>query len=342
MAEISKITLPSGTTYDLRDDAARQAISAGFSLLVVETLPTASADTLGSIYLVSHNHGAGDTYDEFVTVKGGTASAPTYTWEKIGNTDVDLSGYSKTGHTHSVTTNVTVGDHTGLVTGGTVESSFNGTKADLTVKGTPTGSVTVTETSTGKNYTPKGSISGTAWTGSDTSFTGSYTPAGSISTPNITVATKNTSGSDVTVYSMSSAGSKTDGSYTASSYTPETYTVADGVLTITASNYTKEQVTLPTVTLPSRTQVNITASSSQPVFDGTQATITTSGTPKGSISAQGTFTGTDVKLAFSGNELTSAGEYTPTGNVTSTFNKTTSTITHSVTNNAVTSGENSK
>lgn len=34
MAEISKITLPSGNTYDLKDAVARQMISGGVSFIV--------------------------------------------------------------------------------------------------------------------------------------------------------------------------------------------------------------------------------------------------------------------------------------------------------------------
>ena len=37
MAEISKITLPSGTTYDLKDATARAAIAGGTSFLGVTT-----------------------------------------------------------------------------------------------------------------------------------------------------------------------------------------------------------------------------------------------------------------------------------------------------------------
>lgn len=57
----------------------------GIDIQVVESLPTTGAK--GIIYLVAHTHGDKDNYDEYVWV----ASKSTY--EKIGNTDVDLSGY---------------------------------------------------------------------------------------------------------------------------------------------------------------------------------------------------------------------------------------------------------
>ena len=59
----------------------------GIDLKVVESLPTTGAK--GVIYLVAHSHGSGDAYDEYVWVTVKKA------YEKIGNTDVDLSGYLK-------------------------------------------------------------------------------------------------------------------------------------------------------------------------------------------------------------------------------------------------------
>lgn len=57
-------------------------------LQVVKSLPTTGKK--GVIYLVAHSHSdSGDIYDEFVWVES------TKTFEKIGNTDVDLSAYVK-------------------------------------------------------------------------------------------------------------------------------------------------------------------------------------------------------------------------------------------------------
>lgn len=54
-----------------------------FDFEVVTSLPTTGVK--GVIYLVAHSHGTGDAYDEYIW----TGSA----YEKIGNTDIDLSGY---------------------------------------------------------------------------------------------------------------------------------------------------------------------------------------------------------------------------------------------------------
>lgn len=50
---------------------------------IVDSLPATGEN--GVIYLVAHSHGTGDAYDEYIW----TGSA----YEKIGNTDIDLSGY---------------------------------------------------------------------------------------------------------------------------------------------------------------------------------------------------------------------------------------------------------
>ena len=55
----------------------------GASFEVVDELP--SSGNPGTIYLIAHQHGAQDGYDEYIWVSGA--------WEKIGNTDIDLSQY---------------------------------------------------------------------------------------------------------------------------------------------------------------------------------------------------------------------------------------------------------
>ena len=59
----------------------------GVEFTVVDELPPTGE--AGIIYLVAHEHGEGDGYDEYIWV----ASADTGSFEKIGNTDIDLSGY---------------------------------------------------------------------------------------------------------------------------------------------------------------------------------------------------------------------------------------------------------
>lgn len=73
---------------DLSNFATKADVSAipKFAIKVVEELPTEDIST-STIYLMAHAHGEGDGYDEYIYVDS--------TWEKIGNTDVDLSDYLK-------------------------------------------------------------------------------------------------------------------------------------------------------------------------------------------------------------------------------------------------------
>lgn len=52
----------------------------------------ASASTMNKLYLTKPASGKEDNYAEFITVRTGTSSY-TYSWEKIGDVSLDLSGY---------------------------------------------------------------------------------------------------------------------------------------------------------------------------------------------------------------------------------------------------------
>lgn len=124
MADISKIKLPSGNEYDIKDAVAREMISGGISFIIAWTAtdyastsaPTAAKlDTIPAGAEVAYNNGANtatgtleagsttkakfyliysktqagnlDTYNEYVTVEDGS----NFIWEKIGDTQIDLS-----------------------------------------------------------------------------------------------------------------------------------------------------------------------------------------------------------------------------------------------------------
>lgn len=63
----------------------------------VESLPTTGSN--GVIYLVAHSHGTQDIYDEYIWI------SDSKTFEKIGNTDIDLSAYVKRSELTAITTN---------------------------------------------------------------------------------------------------------------------------------------------------------------------------------------------------------------------------------------------
>lgn len=82
-----QLTLTKGVTYATK--AELTSTIAGLTKLdfvvlgASEELPETGIK--GTIYLKPHTHGEGDSYDEFIWVND--------TYEKIGNTDIDLSGY---------------------------------------------------------------------------------------------------------------------------------------------------------------------------------------------------------------------------------------------------------
>ena len=91
----SKVTVPTnnnqltnGAGYQTASDVSTAIASAlenvtGIDFEIVQSLP--QTGEAGVIYLIAHAHGTGDSYDEYIYVNNA--------FEKIGNTDIDLSGY---------------------------------------------------------------------------------------------------------------------------------------------------------------------------------------------------------------------------------------------------------
>lgn len=63
----------------------------------VTSLPATGSN--GVIYLVAHSHGTQDIYDEYIWL------SESKTFEKIGNTDIDLSAYVKKSELTAITAN---------------------------------------------------------------------------------------------------------------------------------------------------------------------------------------------------------------------------------------------
>lgn len=125
MPDISKITLDSGTTYDIKDQVARDAIDqlnsfeyyicteasntpSGITwtkqgVTVTGTLVAAEA-TKYKIYLVPHTNGENNFFDEFLTVN---PSSGVYSWELIGSTSADIGDLGALAYKDSVTANFT-------------------------------------------------------------------------------------------------------------------------------------------------------------------------------------------------------------------------------------------
>lgn len=124
------------TEFDIREKAVRYLISASgdqytyeqiaslhnLEIRSVNELPTASIDTLNAIYLVPS--ASGETKEEYVTVVDTVQGETVYSWDQIGDTEIDLSGYA-----HKIvggtTGNLVAFDNTGdLVDSGSKVSDF--------------------------------------------------------------------------------------------------------------------------------------------------------------------------------------------------------------------------
>lgn len=185
MADISKITLPSGNTYDIKDATARQMISGGVSFIVawngtstpvvgdipagvvvtyneVDYTGTLSAEDAqaGAFYLVKSTTSAGslDVYDEYVPV-GTTGSK---TWEKIGDTQLDLSDVV-VGVALNKQTDVVLGEGT-TFTNASSSVSFSGGTTDVVLGEDTTFTLTSGAVTHGTPGTDEVLGSGTAFT----------------------------------------------------------------------------------------------------------------------------------------------------------------------------------
>ena len=75
--------------------AINEALSSitGIDFKIVNALPETSQGKKGVIYLLAHQHGTSDTYDEYIWLEGDSAAGTIDRFEKIGNTDIDLNAY---------------------------------------------------------------------------------------------------------------------------------------------------------------------------------------------------------------------------------------------------------
>jgi hypothetical protein len=188
MADISKIKLPSGNEYDIKDAVAREMISGGISFIIswtatdyasttaptaakLATIPegaevnynsgagtatgtlTASSDTKAKFYLIYSKTQAGnlDTYNEYVTVENGT----NYFWEKIGDTQIDLS---------NVVTDVSLSKQTDTVIG--TDATFTITQPTIALATDTTSGTGKVQVATGIS-SASASGTGVAWNSKD-------------------------------------------------------------------------------------------------------------------------------------------------------------------------------
>ena len=292
MADISKITLPTGTTYNLKDQQARDDISAiqaaiaggvtfmGQTTTALTDGSTATTITINSAsvtavkgYLVVYNN------KEFVF--DGTK------WIEMG----DLSLIGDLGWKDSASASYTPA-------GSVSQPTFTGSSLASSGKFTPEGSINLTVTTSqpsGSDYVPFiSSLGNKTFTGTAATIkpkvtaagtvaistgtgTANYTPAGSVAAPTISVKT---AGSTTIVNSITDVGEL-----------PDLKTkVENEILTITF-----EKGSLPTK------GANTTVKTGDAAYQASAPTFTG--------------TGAQLKATFTGTEVEGSASYTPAGSI---------------------------
>lgn len=274
--------------------------------------------TESCIFLVySPNDKSDDIYDEYITVKNSSGGTITYSWERMGSTDIKIDGlsgsYTPAGSVSQPTFSGTAATiKVPTISGGTVsQPTFSGTAVTLTSKGTPSGTVSKpTFSGTAATIKVGGTPSGTV---SQPTFSGTAATIKATGTPQLNASTVNVP--------------------------KETYSVSGTTLTISTTNValvtsvSGAATTFQAVHTPGGTV-------SQPTFSGAAATYQGAYTPAGGVS-QPTFSGAEMsstiaytpagtvsKPTFSPTASTSSVAYTPAGTVSKpTFSGTAATIT---------------
>lgn len=353
MPDISKITLPSGSTYNIKDTQARSQIAAlagGDAVVFVgvssveltdggnQTPKVGGVDktpATGQLFFYGTQefiYGADNKWHALGSLESlgalaykdnasgsytpaGTVSQPTFTGS---SSDVTITATSNTSGNYQPA--------------GTVSKpTFSGNALSSTGKFTPDGTVTVTtKSTTNKTAAVSPAASGTV----------TYTPGGTISAPTISVATAGATSkiknpTSVTVAKTVVAAAP---GATAPSNSITYYSVSDETLSLyqlgytTGASITTAEVTVKTgdaaysASVPKFTGTGVrlvtdnipVPSDYTATFTGDEGDVSVSGTPSGSVS-QPTFTGTKVQLA---------GTTTANGTVSQpTFTGTQATIT---------------
>lgn len=179
-----------------------------------EALPEASAETMYILYLKPDADSASGAYVEYITVRSGAEGVYAYSWEAIGSTKMDVTGFvTQTALDETLKNYTKTADFGDLAMKNEAaldlkalahKDSASGTVAGQTISGVKAngqsaGSITVeleqsehAMNSTGK-FTPAGNVTGTVKTAGSISVTakhadadavltkGDYTPAGTVS-----------------------------------------------------------------------------------------------------------------------------------------------------------------
>nr|DAU92444.1 MAG TPA: hypothetical protein [Caudoviricetes sp.] len=282
-AVISKITLPSGSTYDIKDAAARAniksaqndidsiktSIAGGMSFIGVTTTKLYDGATTNPI-AISGN-------DSYVPMKGNVVmyGELEFIWSE---TDSKWHEFGSTGSLKALAFKDKVSTPYTPI-GSVSKPTFTGTKATITHKMTPAGTVAISKgtvaTDTPANYTPEGTLSQPTFTGTAFNSTGKFTPTGSVTISKGTGTANYTPEGTVTSEFVG-----TEGDVTVKGTPTGTVTISKGTGT---ANYTPAgSVSQPTFTgtaFTSTGKFTPAGTNSTPTFTGTEGDVTVKGTP---------------------------------------------------------------
>lgn len=185
MADISKITLPSGSTYDIKDAIARSNIA------------TLSAAIQGGVHYIGKTttalSGDGDT-TSVVVINGENVTAhqgDMVSMAKAGSQDLEFiyngTAWYELGSTGSLKALAFADSAKGSTTytpGGTFSANLANGAVSASGSFTPEGSVALTtkDKAVEMSYTPAGTVSQPVFEGAVLSSQGTYTPAGGVAT----------------------------------------------------------------------------------------------------------------------------------------------------------------
>ena len=313
MPDISKITLPSGTTYDIKDTIARETAAGGLQFRGVTTTTLTDGATTTTYSIDGENHTAANGDLVVYGSKEFVFSTTDNKWHELGdNTSLKALAY-KDSATGSYKPE-------GIVS----QPTFTGSSSNVTITSTadtsgnyqPAGTVSQ-PTFTGNNFTPSGNVTFTKenQTAAVTTETinasngkpGTYTPGGSI---NVTTA-----GSTTTVNSIIAVGTLPALTTTVEN---ETLTIgwSTGTLPTKGDNITVKtgdaaygftgtnvrlvtgNISVPKSASFSGTAAQVSGTVSQPTFTGTKVQLAGTTTAAGTVS-QPTFTGTNKNVTVS-------------------------------------------
>lgn len=331
MADISKITLPSGSQYNFKDTQARadieavqSAIAGGVTFMGETSTALTDGATASSIVINTNTITAVKGYLVVYQTKEFVYDGSK--WIEMG----DLSAFKALAYKDSATGNFTPA-------GSVSQPTFTGDENSV--------SITAADNTNG-NYQPKGTVSKPSFTGTATTSTGKFTPEGSVglTTTNKTATVSKTTG-EATYTPEGSVDAPTISVKTAGSTTTVNSITAVGSLPSLSATVENENLTLtwdagalPTKGANTTVKTGDAAyEASAPKFTGTGARLVTGNIPvptsasftgsEGNVSVSGTPAGDISQPTFTGTKAQISGTVTPTGTVSKpTFTGTQGTV----------------